>query len=262
MRLSERRASLITAFRLLFRAIISLIVKNMPVLEMQVNCCRKRHKIILWPNGRLTLASHQGKRARQTMAVAQAMGQKYRCAEILEAYRTVCAGRGWGEHRKSLPVQLRLIAEAAHKMQSGRYRHRWKESVDSLAHRQADRKSKMINDKVEEVTGERSIHMSPLRGMIDRTSVRFHEKESAWFKRAFLSGILRSELFMDGQKFFPMLIPEHVVRQGFGYVAAYNQKGEPYWIMIERSSEMEYLKSQKGERPNWRVMSFYEVTGV
>ena len=235
-------------------------VPGKPVAEWRVNCCRKSHKIILWPNGRLTLASHQGKRARQAMKVAQAMGQKYRCAEILETYREVCSGKAWGGgYRTILPGKLADIAEAACRMSSPRFRQRMPtdRSLDLKGRAQA-RKVKMIEDLIGEVTGIASVWNSPMRGKIGGGFVRFHESEGPWFKRVFQSLMLKSELSKDGKRFLPTMVPDHVIDAGYGYIGCLDAFGKPHWVMVDRIGE-QHLDSRQGKKPTWIVNSFYPV---
>ena len=234
-------------------------IPGMSVAQFKVRCCRKHHRIILWPNGRLTLAAHQGKRARQAMKVGRAMGHKYRCAEVLEAYRRVCTGSCWGEHRKILPVELLKIAEAAYNMRHSRIRnHSSNLNDDTMEQRAQARKVKLIEAVVNEVTGQPNLWRSPMSGKVGGGHVRFHESERPWFKRVFLSGMLQSNLSMDGKKFFPTLVPEHVIRTGFGYVGGLDEKGNPYWVMLDRVGE-KHLDSRTGKKPTWIVNSFYPV---
>lgn len=234
-------------------------VPGMPVAEWKVNCCRKRHRIILWPNGQLTLASHQGKRARQAMKVAQAMGQKYRCVEVLETYRKVCRGQAWGSaDTKLLPKDLLDIAQAANRMSSSRYHARRHIMPQTMKDRASVRRTKLIEGVIGDVTGTPNIWNSPMRGKIGGQFVRFHESEGPWFKRVFLSGMLQSELTMHDKKFFPTMVPQHVIDAGYGYIGCLDEKGKPYWVMVDRVAE-ERLNSRKGKKPFWMVGSFYAV---
>ncbi len=235
-------------------------VPGMPVAEWKVRCCRKHHRIILWPNGRLTLAAHQGKRAKQAMKVGQAMGQKYRCAEILKTYREVCSGKAWNNsYRSILPRGLADIAEAAARMSGPRYKLQNHGVCErTMKARAQERRTKLIEGVISDVTGTPSIWNSPMQGKIGGGHVRFHESEGPWFKRVFLSGMLQSSLSKHGKKFFPTMVPEHVIEVGYGYIGCLDEKGKPHWVMVDRVGE-EHLNSRKGKKPTWIVSRFYPV---
>ena len=187
------------------------------------------------------------------------MGQKYRCVEILETYRNVCSGKSWvNDYRKILPKDLADIADAAYHMASPRYRNRNTESLESPKVRARARKDKLLRAKLEEVTGTDKLWQSPIRDKIGGGWVRFQESEGPWFKRVFLSGMLQSELTMHDKKFFPTMVPQHVIDAGYGYIGCLDEKGKPYWVMVDRVGE-EYLNSRKGKKPFWMVNSFYPV---
>jgi hypothetical protein len=194
------------------------------------------------------------------MKVAQAMGQKYRCVEILETYRAVCSGKAWDKsYRSILPKGLADIAEAAARMGSPRYRLQNDGVCErSMKARAQERRTKLVERVIGDVTGTPNIWNSPMRGKVGGQFVRFHESEGPWFKRVFLSGMLQSELTMHDKKFFPTMVPQHVIDAGYGYIGCLDEKGKPYWVMVDRVAE-ERLNSRKGKKPFWMVGSFYAV---
>lgn len=229
-------------------------VPGMPILEVKVRCCRKHHRLLLWPNGRLTMAAHQGKKAKQAMKVAQAMGQKYRCVEVLEAYARVCKGRDYGLDRKILPVPLLKAADAAYNMRSIRRSRRIRNDYDtkSLSDRLHTQREKLLAAASQRVTQHDEFKRYRCRLTGSHT---IQQRGNVWFNRALLSGIIHSDLSRDGLRFYPTLIPDHVIRAGCGYVPARDQDLKEYWIFIERTAE-ENIGSVKGKKPIWVVEEY------
>ena len=232
---------------------------GMPILQTSVRCCRKHHKIVVWPDGRITLTAHQGKRNQRAMKVARAMGQKYRCMDVLENYRLVCEGSYLAD-RKALPKELREIADKCYEIRQRRSRvcqsSRFPRTYD-LSERMESRRRAIIKEYKERMTdGDYSMY-SPLRNIEDgRCEHRSRHYNKRWFRKALLSGILGSTLVRDGISFFPTIIPDHVLEAGHGYIPANDSKGKPYWVLIERVEEHNNLR--KGKKPKWEVSSFYQ----
>ena len=226
-------------------------VPGMPILEVKVRCCRKHHRLLLWPDGRLTMAAHQGKKARQAMKVAQAMGQKYRCVEVLEAYRGVCEGRTYGIDKKVIPQPLLKIAERCYAMKSNRRWLQREDKTDIMVRLEAQR------EKLRAAASQRVT----LHDEYQRYRCRFtnshgvSQKHGVWFKKALLSGIIHSDLSKDGLRFYPTLIPDHIIRAGCGYIPARDQDFNEYWIFVERTAEQN-IGSVKGKKPIWVVEEY------
>lgn len=225
---------------------------GMPVLEVKVRCCRKHHRILLWPDGRLTLADHQGKRAKKAMDVGRAMGMKYRCADVMNAYIDVCRGR-WDADKSVLPAPLLKAAYKAKAFGDNRKQYRYslerKCLVPSLRSRAEERRLKVWRNSQEAVFG-------PGSQVTNRFFSRFVNSVQHcddWFVRALSSGILASNLSIGGNDFFPNLIPPNVLVDGIGFLPATDQNGGKWWIEIHRDDSVE-VNRHKGEKPNWTVL--------
>ncbi len=233
---------------------------GMPILQTSVRCCRKHHKIVVWPDGRLTLTAHRGKRAQKAMKVARAMGQKYRCMDVLENYRLVCEGSYLAD-RKALPKELREIADQCYQIRERRNRvsqsSRFTRTL-TLSERMRDRRDSMTKAYIKTLTDQDHSYACPLWNIsTGRASQWQRHQNKLWFRKALLSGILGSKLSRDGINFFPTIIPDHVLDAGYGYIPANDSKGNPYWIMIERTGE-QFGNSHRGMKPKWEVSSFYQ----
>ena len=244
-------------------------------LEVKVNCCRKRHRIILWSNGRLTLAAHQGKKARQTMQVAQALGQTYRCVEILKAWRTMLDGPSWqsDEARKILPVELRKAADLAQTVRQNRRSIRYRmapshpPSTNDHYNRRFRHHKKIMASKGEEVFGRSDWRSSGIgkvfkkNAQTNRYTFIFAHEQDEWWRNGIVSGILSSKLHLDslGSKYFPIFIPNHVVAEGSGWIPAIDDRYKQVWIKIQKTDERIHRNK---ERYYWKVVAHDETYAV
>ena len=239
-------------------------------LEVKVRCCRKHHRIILWPNGRLTLAAHQGKKARQTMQVARALGQTYRCVEILKAWRIVMDGPSWqsDEARKILPAELKKAADLAKAVRQNRRSTRYRmapshpPSTNDRYNRRLRHHKKIMSSKGEEVFGRSDWRSSGIgkvfkkNAQTGRHTFIFAHEQDEWWRNGIVSGILSSKLRLGDRKFFPIFIPNHVIAKGSGWIPAINCRYKQVWIEIQKTDERIHRNK---ERYYWKVVTYDET---
>ena len=118
--------------------------QGLKVASTRVNCLRKRHLIVIHPNGRVILVDHlHDKEERDVASALLALGgelqvskRKCRCEIVRDAIRQYVR-YGWGDDLKVVPKPLRASVKSLHQLSSRRRRRdkrafpkvRWKESL-------------------------------------------------------------------------------------------------------------------------------------
>ena len=118
--------------------------QGLKVASTRVNCLRKRHLIVIHPNGRVILVDHlHDKEERDVASALLALGgelqvnkRKCRCEIVRDAIRQYVR-YGWGDDLKVVPKSLRASARSLHQLSSRRKRSdkrafpkvKWKESL-------------------------------------------------------------------------------------------------------------------------------------
>ena len=224
-------------------------IPGMPVMSFKVRCQRRHHKILIWPNGRITLTAHSGKRGKQAAKVAEMMGQDIRCFDILKHWRNCL--RGYTSEKKHLPKDMHPVLERCEEL----YGHRRRNKRDWQPHtrdqkcdeepfiKRADEiRKRRMTEAVEAWYSE----LQPLTPSDTRGYRLFTHaakwgtmgeiaERKVWSRTMFSSGIAQSVLLWQGDVVCPVSVPPSTIEDGAGPCLAWLPNGERRWVRIVRS---------------------------
>jgi len=214
---------------------------RMPVVVCKVRCQRHKHKIIVWPNGRITLAAHSGKRAVQAAKVAEALGQTVRCFEVMKLWQhAISTPYDSADAKKQLPKELQALVKPIHKLVAGRgANHRNVVQRSPLATQISSRRRGLIYALIQSSRNS-WVQRRELESILvnsgsyqQQDQIQSSINVGDWGKMMLKAGIAQSNLEFEGKKYFPISIPPNVSERGVGWCLC--QGGDArYWLWIER----------------------------
>jgi hypothetical protein len=232
-------------------------VPRMPVMAFKVRCQRRHHKIIIWPNGRITLAAHIGRSSMQAAKVAEVLGQKIRCFEVIRLWRKALAG--YGDCKKDLPKPMQDLVDSCRIISGHRGRQQDRRSPLSTRDRAYQLRCRMRKNLLTELEEENPISSQHLRYVLngwntsDGVKAQFNIKRSLeeWSKEMIPAGLAYHPLrFHEKDGRILRLIPFHVapstIALGTGPCLCWSEHAGAgvVWAWIERN----------GKR-DWKVLS-------
>jgi hypothetical protein len=221
-------------------------IPGMPVMSFKVRCQRRHHKILIWPNGRITLTAHLGKQGTQAAKVAEMMGQDIRCFEILKNWRSCISG--YSSMRKHLPKDLHPVLDRCievrvtrrHGKRDWRPHTRDQKCEEETFLKRADRvrKQRMLG-AVEAWYSERQpLSTTDAQGYRRFTNAAKWDSmgeianRKTWSRTMFSSGIAQSTLLWEGFVICPVSVPPSTLEDGAGPCLAWLPNEERVWIRI------------------------------
>jgi len=232
---------------------------GMPVLEFKVRCQRKHHKIIIWPNGKITLSAHSGRAGVQSAKVAEALGQNIRCFEVMNEWRR--AIRGYADSRTALPKAMRPVLDECLDLKADRYHHKrrihyskrkltlpLKERLAGMrvTIRQRLLKQMRREDAIEGLTHEYNDAFKSYLSSDYAPNLTLGVGSDVWCKRMILAGLCFSPLRFEGENYLPWKVPDRTVENGSGICMAIDAQYRVAWLVIERVSKR-----------RWKVVEVY-----
>ena len=234
-------------------------IGDVPEIPMviRVRCQRHKHKIILWPDGNLTLASHAGGTGMQAAKVAEMMGQTIRCFDVIKAWRECMAGEA---SRKHLPKELQPVSDVLVQLRKSRRAYCRRSSDEPLRIPFSKRIREAKQGAVERAMGRMN---EGTRGSIPwnnfSRAFRYYGKIDAnlpgvddnrlandeWLATMFPSGIGLSDLEISGKRFFPVSVPKKTIIDEEGWCLAHDEG--LVWLWIERVGPKEWKAIRVGE---------------
>ena len=200
-----------------------------------VRCQRRKHKIIIWPSGAVTLKAHSSRKAKTAALTCEALGQDVRCLHILRSWRNACSGNR--SARIELPAALRTLSDEANKLRHARqwmqrgHRYQseeekaghWKnqprpdhpEVVDHFLRRSSEFRKQVIENRFETLfrdhweTRESKDAAREIRhGFTYGNMIRSTIGKDVWSKEMIRSGLLMSDLRIpkDQVTVFPLVL--------------------------------------------------------
>ena len=223
-------------------------VPGLSVMSFKVRCQRRHHKILVWPNGRMTLTAHMGKQGKQAAKVAEMMGQCIRCFDVLTAWREAL------NHRvecSSLPKPLQPVLMSVFTVKNSRrmreYQERKADAPVPFSKRiNSTRKSRLTAcidqwfesgvSRTPEIEARRTAFREVFLYGSAITSNVSHE---SWSRLALCSGIAQSRLLLRNQVVLATVIPPDVPKNGRGWVLVRGDLGKrgftADWVYIEQT---------------------------
>ena len=224
-------------------------IPGMPVMSFKVRCQRRHHKILIWPNGRITLTAHMGKQGKCAAKVAEMMGQDIRCFDILKHWRECL--RGYNGERKYLPKNMHPVLDACGEVRGKRRRlklgyrpHTRDQKCDEEPFiKRADeiRRRRMFEAVAAWYSGREPLKTTDTRGYrlfthaAKWSTMGEIAERKTWSRTMFSSGIARSTLLWQGCVICPISVPPSTMEDGAGPCLAWLPDDTRRWVRIVRS---------------------------